>query len=75
MHGPAEGVRTEGLLYPLHGETLTIGTTRGVSNVLVAAEALVELTAGVALVVRPLSVPSSIPTVDIPQIDHPEPGA
>jgi thiamine pyrophosphokinase len=76
VHGPAEGVRTAGLLYPLHGETLTIGTTRGVSNVLTAEEAMVELTAGVVLVVRPVPVPlSAIPTVDIPQIDHPEPGA
>jgi thiamine pyrophosphokinase len=64
VHGPAEGVRTEGLLYPLHGEVLTIGTTRGVSNVLVATEAVVELTAGVALVVRPLSEPSAIPSID-----------
>jgi thiamine pyrophosphokinase len=76
VHGPAEGVRTEGLLYPLHGETLTIGTTRGVSNVLTADAAMVELTAGVVLVVRPVSVPPSAnPTVDIPQLDHPEPGA
>jgi thiamine pyrophosphokinase len=75
VHGPAEGVRTQGLLYPLNGETLTIGTTRGVSNVLVATEAMVELTAGVALVVRPLPGHSVFATIDTPQIDHPEPGA
>ncbi len=53
VHGPAEGVRTEGLRYPLHGETLEAGTTRGVSNELVADEAAVCLTGGVVLVVRP----------------------
>lgn len=65
VHGPAEGVRTEGLLYPLHGETLLAGTTRGVSNVLVADEAQVSLTGGVVLVVRP--GPSTV--------DDNEPGA
>jgi thiamine transport system substrate-binding protein len=34
IHGDAEGVRTDGLEYPLVGETLPAGTTRGVSNVL-----------------------------------------
>ena len=53
LHGPAEGVRTEGLRYPLHGETLLAGTTRGVSNVLDADEAAVSLSGGVVLVVRP----------------------
>lgn len=53
VHGPAEGVRTEGLRYPLLGETLSAGTTRGVSNVLDAEEALVSLRGGVVLVVRP----------------------
>jgi thiamine pyrophosphokinase len=53
VHGPAEGVSTEGLLYPLHGETLLAGTTRGVSNLLVADEAQVGLSGGVVLVVRP----------------------
>ena len=67
MHGPAAGVRTEGLRYPLHGETLPAGTTRGVSNELVADEAQVSLTGGVVLVVRP--GPSTSP------IDHSEPGA
>jgi len=65
VHGPAEGVRTEGLRYPLHGETLSAGTTRGVSNVLDADEAAVSLTGGVVLVVRPG------PTT----ADHIEPGA
>jgi thiamine pyrophosphokinase len=32
LGGPAEGVRTDGLRFPLHRETLAPGTTRGVSN-------------------------------------------
>src|SRR5436190_1344343 len=34
--GPARGIRTEGLRYPLHDEELVPGTTRGVSNELLA---------------------------------------
>ncbi len=37
VHGPASGVRTEGLLYPLVDEDLPVGTTRGVSNVFSAS--------------------------------------
>jgi thiamine pyrophosphokinase len=51
--GDAVGVRTEGLAYPLHGETLQVGSTRGVSNVFDAAVASVELASGVLLVVQP----------------------
>ena len=36
LHGPAEGVTTEGLAYPLRGETLEPGSSRGVSNVFAA---------------------------------------
>lgn len=53
MHGDAVGVRTTGLEYPLHGETLCAGTTRGVSNVLLEREATVSLDGGTLLVVRP----------------------
>lgn len=51
--GPAEGVRTEGLLYPLRGEDLLPGSTRGVSNELVHERATVRLDRGVLLVVQP----------------------
>ncbi len=47
-----EGVITEGLLYPLHGETLYLGSTRSISNELSAARAQVTLTSGVLLVVH-----------------------
>ena len=53
VHGPAEGVTTVGLLYALDRETLAMGTTRGVSNELCAAEAEVRLTAGCLLIVQP----------------------
>ncbi|MGH3066040.1 MAG: thiamine diphosphokinase [Gaiellaceae bacterium] len=53
LHGPAEGVRTEGLAYPLDGETLEPGSSRGVSNVFVAGTARVTLERGVLLAVLP----------------------
>jgi thiamine pyrophosphokinase len=51
--GPAHGVTTHGLRYPLHGETLAPGSTRGVSNVFVEPLATVEVAAGVVLAVIP----------------------
>ena len=53
LGGPATGVTTEGLEYPLAGETLEPGTTRGVSNVFTSNGARVTLTDGVLLAVRP----------------------
>ena len=53
LHGPAEGVTTEGLVYPLRGETLLPGSSRGVSNVFAATEAGVTVSRGVLVVVRP----------------------
>lgn len=53
MHGDACGVSTIGLEFPLRGETLPAGTTRGVSNVLVDREATVSIENGTLLVVRP----------------------
>jgi thiamine pyrophosphokinase len=47
--GPAEGVVTAGLRYPLRGETLPIGTTRGVSNEAGTTGVVVDLVAGVLL--------------------------
>jgi thiamine pyrophosphokinase len=47
--GPAEGVVTEGLRYPLRRETLPVGTTRGVSNEAGVAHVVVGLDAGVLL--------------------------
>ena len=52
LHGPAEGVRTEGLVYALAGETLAPGSSRGVSNVFVSDLARVTLEHGVLLAIR-----------------------
>jgi len=53
LHGPAEGVRTEGLAYPLDGETLEPGSSRGVSNVFAGEGARISVKRGVLLAVRP----------------------
>jgi thiamine pyrophosphokinase len=53
VHGPAVGVVTEGLRYPLRGELLEPGSTRGLSNVFVAREARIALEGGVLLAVKP----------------------
>ena len=53
MNGPARGVITEGLLYPLRDEDLPVGSTRGVSNELAAPEASVRLRSGVVVAVQP----------------------
>ena len=53
LHGPAEGVRTEGLAYPLAGETLDPGSSRGVSNVFAERTARIRVEHGVLLAVRP----------------------
>ena len=47
----ATGVRSEGLYYPLHGETLHFGKSRGVSNVLIQEQAEVFLESGLLLVI------------------------
>jgi len=51
--GPAVGVLTEGLRFPLRHETLAPGTTRGVSNEFLATRAAVSLESGVLLAVVP----------------------
>lgn len=51
--GPAEGITTRGLRYPLDGEDLKPGTTRGVSNVFVGRQAEVEVRGGVLLAIQP----------------------
>jgi thiamine pyrophosphokinase len=58
LGGAADGVTTAGLEYPLRGETLAPGTTRGVSNVFLDTEARVTLERGVLLAIRPRGAPS-----------------
>jgi thiamine pyrophosphokinase len=51
--GPADGVTTTGLRYPLRDERLPTGTTRGVSNVFVETTATVSVRSGVVLAIQP----------------------
>lgn len=53
LHRRAKGVRSTGLLYPLSGETLEPGSSRGVSNVFAEAEVEIALELGVIVAVRP----------------------
>ena len=50
--GDAGGVRTRGLRWPLTGETLRLGRSRGLSNEIVAAPASVEVGSGTLLLVE-----------------------
>ena len=53
LGGPAHGVVTDGLRYPLRSETLHPGSTRGLSNELVDRAAVVTVDDGVLLAVLP----------------------
>lgn len=53
LHGPAAGVTTDGLRFPLRGERLEPGSSRGVSNVFASSDARIALESGVLLAVRP----------------------
>jgi thiamine pyrophosphokinase len=55
--GPAGGVSTEGLRYPLHREELLPGSTRGISNELTQPVARVSLETGTLLAVQPETEP------------------
>jgi thiamine pyrophosphokinase len=50
--GDADGVTTDGLAYPLAGDTLRMGQSRGLSNVIATTPASVRLQAGTLLVVE-----------------------
>jgi thiamine pyrophosphokinase len=53
LHGGALGVTTSGLLYPLVGEDLRPGSTRGISNELVHDPATVQIEHGVLVAIQP----------------------
>ena len=53
LGGPASGVSTHGLEYPLVGETLEPGSSRGISNVFQDACARVVVGEGVVIAIRP----------------------
>ncbi|MCX6018709.1 MAG: thiamine diphosphokinase [Chloroflexi bacterium] len=50
--GDAHGIHTEGLHYPLRGESLFVGPARGVSNVMLTERAVVRVGAGLLLCVH-----------------------
>ncbi len=50
--GDAAGIRTEGLRYALRGETLRLGSSRGISNEIVARAAAVSVGSGTLLVIE-----------------------
>jgi len=52
LHGPATGVTTRGLAFALNDEALTPGSSRGVSNRFVQAQAQVRVGDGVLLSVQ-----------------------
>ncbi len=52
LAGDAQGVRTQNLYYPLKGETLFFGPTRGVSNVFTASPAEISLEKGLLLAIH-----------------------
>jgi len=52
LGGEARGVVTDGLAFPLHGETLAVGPARGVSNRIVRVGARLALDQGALLVVH-----------------------
>ena len=62
--GPATGVETDGLRYPLRRETLEPGSTRGVSNEFLRDRASVAVETGVLLAIIPhaLRTPDVLPT-------------
>jgi thiamine pyrophosphokinase len=50
--GPATGITTEGLEYPLRGETLFPERTRGISNQMLNEQAIVSLESGCLLCIH-----------------------
>ena len=50
--GDAAGIKTEGLRWPLAGETLPLGTSRGISNEMTSTQASVSLESGTLLVIK-----------------------
>jgi thiamine pyrophosphokinase len=59
LEGDATGVRTDGLRYPLVGETLQSGRSRGLSNEIERAPASVSLGGGTLLIIEVRKEPSA----------------
>lgn len=65
LDGSAHGVRTSGLRWPLHGETLRADRARGVSNEVVGGALSVHLDAGVLAVIVPGRLDRPVPKGDL----------
>jgi thiamine pyrophosphokinase len=50
--GPVTGITTEGLRWPLHGETLYPDKTRGISNEMLGESASVSIESGLLLIIH-----------------------
>lgn len=66
MHGDAGRVTTQGLAYPLQGETLHAGSSRGVSNYFLGPRATVTIGEGVVVAVQPHRLVSGTAAGDEP---------
>lgn len=53
VNGAADGVRTEGLRFPLRGERLGPGSSRGISNVAESEHVAVSVESGAVLIIVP----------------------
>ena len=58
--GPALGIRTTGMRWPLTDDELGPGSTRGVSNEMTGTTATVAVTAGVLLAIQPDAEPDHL---------------
>jgi thiamine pyrophosphokinase len=52
LNGPAEGIRTDGLHYPLTNETLYPNKTRGLSNKMISPTVTISLQSGLLLCIH-----------------------
>lgn len=75
VHGPADGVTTEGLRWALVDAHLAAGTSRAISNEVVAAPATVTLRSGVLVVVAPGGRAPAVPARAHPYDPSPRPTA
>jgi len=59
MEGCTKGITTQGLKYPLKGETLCPSRSRGISNVMLETEAVIEVRTGALLCIHTRQSPQT----------------
>lgn len=57
LSAEAVGIETQGLYYPLRGESISLGVPRGISNVFTGEKAVVKLKGGILLAVKIVETP------------------